>query len=108
MNMDSALLHLSADPITCVSKDLDSATRHMGTEVHPDIPADRQITACHAPTNMSNAMQVTMNFDAIATFTLNVKEVIESSLPFSVIHNTRSNLFIRTLHQVIRRDHFGL
>ena len=91
MNVNEAVLHFSADPIAGVAVYLDTAARHVGTQMHADRAMYGDASLGHRTPNPAYLLHRAVNHQIIAVLAVHVEELAQRQLPLAVIDRERSN-----------------
>ena len=107
MDANNAAGHLRAEPIRHVTFDLNRAALHVGADVHAGPAPNRDAASGHAASNPLDSSRVTVDFESIARFAVNRKEVVDLALPLPQVNREPPDLFVGQLQCDVGRKHFG-
>ncbi len=107
VNPDQSSGHFRANPVRCVSVNLDRAAFHAGTEVHARVPMDRDAAVRHAAANPLHLRQIPVQFEPVALFTLDIEEITQQIFAIAHRHREYRNLIPGSSAEIIGRKHFG-
>src|SRR5262249_55608404 len=80
VHSNKAAAHFAADPVRRVSRDLNLASFHVGSEMHSCVADNRNAAPCHAATNPFHAARIAADFDLITSVTFHIEEINHAAL----------------------------